>query len=82
MNVLLAFAGDFGLNEHWQDALLAALLALGVWFIERGISRMEKRHERAEGKFEKIDDRLSDHHARLAVVEADQERQRRFPVEE
>jgi hypothetical protein len=67
---------DGGLSEHWPDLLMAALLAVigGFctvigYFLKRDISGMDKRHERAEDKFEKIDDTLGDHRTRITLLE-------------
>lgn len=46
---------DVGLGDHWPDAALAALFAFAIWIIQRGISRMESRHQRAEDNFKSID---------------------------
>lgn len=56
-------------TEHWPDFLVAAFIACISWLVKRDISAMDKRHERAENKFEKVDDELADHDKRITVIE-------------
>ena len=59
-----------GLNEHWPDLAFSAFLALLGWLGNRAFARMDKRHERAENKFEEMDDTLNAHETRISVLEA------------
>lgn len=72
MNVLL----DGAFSEHWPDLIVAALVAaMGVPFsiiaflLRRGLADNERRHERAENKFEKVDECLSQYDKRLSLLE-------------
>lgn len=60
---------DGGLSEHWPDALLAAFLAAMGCLFDHALSRMEKRHERAENKFEEQGKTLGNHETRITVIE-------------
>lgn len=48
---------------------MAALLAVSGYLMRRDITAMDRRHERAENKFEKVDDQLGDHETRITVIE-------------
>lgn len=73
MNVFI----DTGtLAEHWPDLIVAALVAaLGIpfsiiaWFLRRDIADNERRHERAENKFEKVDECLNQQDKRISLLE-------------
>ena len=76
MNAISGVLSDSQFSEHWPDLLLAALLAIGGglaaligWFVRRDISSMDKRHERAEDKFQEQDRILYDHETRITVIE-------------
>lgn len=68
--------GDSSLSDHWMDIFVATLIACIGWVLRRDISAMDKRHERAEDKFSKQDEVLSDHHTRITVLESENERRR------
>lgn len=57
------------MGEHWPDILMAAFLAAIGWILRRDLTAMDKRHERAEDKFEKIDDEIGEHETRITVLE-------------
>lgn len=59
--------GDF--SKHWPDVLMAALLAVSGYLMRRDITAMDRRHERAENKFEKVDGQLGNHETRITVIE-------------
>lgn len=48
---------------------MAAFLAAIGWILRRDLTAMDKRHERAEDKFEKIDDEIGEHETRITVLE-------------
>lgn len=60
---------DGGFSEHWPDALVAAFIACMGWLLKRDISAMDKRHERAEDKFETQGSTLGKHETRITVLE-------------
>lgn len=62
--------GDsLGLAAHWPDILVSAFLALVGYLLRRDISAMDKRHERAEDKLEKLDGSQANHETRITVLE-------------
>jgi hypothetical protein len=64
-------------GDHWIDVFVAALLAVAGYLMRRDITAMDRRHERAENKFEKVDGTLGDHETRLTVIEDREDREDR-----
>ena len=62
---LLIAALDGGFAEHWPDLAFTALLAVGAFLARNWFSSNEKRHDRAEDEFDKVDTRLNDHDTRI-----------------
>ena len=60
---------DLGLADHWPDILVAALITLLGYFGAGRFAAMDSRHDKAERKFDKIDECLGDHDNRLTKVE-------------
>jgi len=68
---------DADLASHWPDILVATLIALLGYFGSNRFSAMDRRHDKAEEKFDEIDDTLGDHEKRLTrqeTVAAERER--------
>ena len=68
-NIRMVLSVSSALSEHWPDLLMDAFLAAMGWMFNRAVSRMDKRHERAENKFEEQDRQLGDHEIRITVIE-------------
>jgi hypothetical protein len=66
LNEHLAMLLDGGISDHWPDLVLSALIAFAAFLARNWFSSNEKRHDRAEDKFEKVDVRLNDHDSRIA----------------
>ena len=74
---------DLGLADHWPDILVAALIALLGYFGGNRFAAMDARHDKAERKFDKIDDCLGEHDTRITKVETviQERRNRRSDVD-
>ena len=46
-------------DAFWASVFIALFSSLG-WILSRGFARMEKRHARAEKKFDDLDDNVAD----------------------
>ena len=60
---------DADLASHWPDILVATLIALLGYFGSNRFSAMDRRHDKAEQKFDEIEDTLGDHEKRLTRQE-------------
>lgn len=65
----MGVVADGGFSEHWPDLVLSALIALVAFLGRNWFSSNEKRHDRAEDKFEEIDGKIGSHDARIGKVE-------------
>ena len=64
------------LGDHWPDVAFATLVAVIGFLLRRDISALDKRHERAEKKFDQVDEKIGDHETRISILEHDDERGR------
>ena len=55
-------------DAAWAGVFTALVGGIG-WLISRAFTRMDRRHERAEDKFEEQDEKLADHETRITVIE-------------
>lgn len=63
--------GDFDhgfVDAAWAGVFTAIVGGIG-WLISRSFARMDKRHERAEDKFEEHDKQIAAHETRITVIE-------------
>lgn len=56
--------------DHWIDVVLTALLAALGYFIVDRLRALDACDQRAEEKFEKINQQLAEFKAKIAVVES------------
>jgi hypothetical protein len=78
MNDIVGAFIDANLGDHWPDLILAALIASLGYFISNRLSAMDGRHDKAEDKFDEVDDSLNDHEKRLTKMETVAEERRRI----
>ena len=57
------------LGEHWPDIAVTAFLAVVGYLLRRDISAMDKRHERAEDKFEELGKITGSLDTRITILE-------------